>query len=217
MRIKSSREAKWIGSDISAWAISLPCESAIAVEWSWRSLILVEKAVFWMVIQHSSLINLRPLQRISSVMGSMSDGCIMVDPDHDVPVLFNAKATVRRHQCCGIVLRYDERPVQCHSWCEPVALDEWDVNRSVGAEPDGTGDGRDGWRMNLSDAERLSDEIRQRLARSHAHVDDLNGRPRVVVTVIALMRIEECTPQPIGMRQRSVLWDGDRQLEVLSN
>src|SRR5262249_12866731 len=106
---------------------------------------------------------------------------------------------------------------QCHSWCEPVALDEWDVNRSVGAEPDGTGDGRDGWRMNLSDAERLSDEIRQRLARSHAHVDDLNGRPWVVVTVLALMRIEECTPQPIGMRQRSVLWDGDRQLEVLSN
>src|SRR5215813_6205973 len=96
MRIRSSRDARWIGSDISACAISLPCESAIAVEWSWRSLMLVEKAVFWMVIQHSSLIDLRPLQTISSVMGSRSDGCVMVDPDHDVAVLFNAETSTGR-------------------------------------------------------------------------------------------------------------------------
>src|SRR5215467_11023284 len=115
MRIRSSKDAKWIGSDISACAISLPCESAIAVEWSWRSLILVEKAVFWMVIQHSSLIDLRPLQTISSVMGSRSEGCAIIDPDHDVFVLSNCEMTVRRHQRRGIVLRYDQRSFQRHS------------------------------------------------------------------------------------------------------
>src|SRR6516165_1971286 len=217
MRIKSSKDAKWIGRDISACAISLPCASAIAVEWSWRSLMLVEKAVFWMVIQHSSLIDLRPLHTISNVMGSRSDGCVMVDPDHDVPVLCNAKTTARRHQCCGIVLRYDERSFQCHSWCKPAALDERDVNRSVGAEPDRAGDERDRWRMNLPDAQPLSGEIRARLARRHAHVDDLNGRGRIMMAVLALMRIEECLLQPIGVRQRFAPRDGDRQLEVLSN
>src|SRR5262245_11791627 len=128
MRMRSSRDAKWIGSDISACAINLPCASAMAVEWSWRSFMLVEKAVFWMVIQHSSLIDLRPLQTISSVMGSRSDGWVMVEPDHDVPVLFNAKTTVGWHQCRGIVLCYDERSFQCRSWCEPAALDERAVN-----------------------------------------------------------------------------------------
>src|SRR5262245_30365524 len=141
MRIRSSRDARWIGSDISACAISLPCESAIAVEWSWRSLMLVEKAVFWMVIQHSSLMDLRPLQTISSVMGSRSDGRIMVDPDHDVSIPFNAEPTVGRHECRRIVLRDHEGSFQCHSWCEPTALDEGDVYRSLGAEPDRVGIG----------------------------------------------------------------------------
>src|SRR5215831_1675614 len=71
--------------------------------------------------------------------------------------------------------------------------------------------------MNLPDARRLPDQIRGRLARGHAHINDFNGGRRVVMAILALMRIEECTPQPIGVRQRFALRDGDRQLEILSN
>src|SRR5262249_25808355 len=37
------------------------------------------------------------------------------------------------------------------------------------------------------------------------------------MAVLALLRLEECPPQPTGVRQRFALRDGDRQLEVLPN
>jgi hypothetical protein len=41
-RIRPVIEARWMGSDRSACAMSRPEGSQIAVEWSWRSLMLVE-------------------------------------------------------------------------------------------------------------------------------------------------------------------------------
>jgi hypothetical protein len=39
-------EPKWIASEFSACTIRRPFGSMIAVEWSWRSLMLVEYALF---------------------------------------------------------------------------------------------------------------------------------------------------------------------------
>ena len=59
-----------MGSAFSACTIKRPCASAMAVEWSWRSLMLVENALRIIVKKHSSAIDFSPFQLISSEIGS---------------------------------------------------------------------------------------------------------------------------------------------------
>ena len=137
MRIRSSREARWIGSDISAWAISRPCASAMAVEWSWRSLMLVEKALFWMVIHELVVDRLEPvpddLQRDGIERGGVRAHAI--DLDQQAAAVVDREAAARRHQRGGIELRDDQRPLEHRSRRQRAALDEPRVGRLVGGEP----------------------------------------------------------------------------------
>ena len=54
-------EAMWIGSEASAWTTRRPLRSMIAVEWSRRSLMLVENALFISAMYVSSATERSPL------------------------------------------------------------------------------------------------------------------------------------------------------------
>ena len=64
-------EARWIGSEPSAWAISRPERSRMAQEWSRLSLMFVEYALFISAMKDSSVIERSPLWTISRVIGSI--------------------------------------------------------------------------------------------------------------------------------------------------
>ncbi len=71
-------EARWIGSECSACTISRPSGSQIAVEWSRRSLMLVEYALRISAMKVSSVTERSALNRISIVTASSAPGLVTV-------------------------------------------------------------------------------------------------------------------------------------------